>query len=203
MGLFNIFNRDKKEAGTTDNGISGPTFLDGLTNQIAGPKNLQKHEWRRKLRTPTGYTKFKIKYFGQLHHDYKNLIVSVDNIPALVLAVEPISGQEILLFDGCRHGYNAMFCDHFSDEQRNKRKADKIYKTVTGQDTFELTISTYNGIDYDEEFSGDIGEDGIIELIDGTKIEFETAKRNGFHTLQLFGTTDNGEVIEILSEELA
>lgn len=203
MGLFNIFSGDKKEPGTTENGISGPTFLDGLTDQIAGPKNLQKHEWRRKLRTTSGYTKFKIKYFGQLHHNYKNLIVSSDNIPALVLAIEPISGQEILLFDGCRHGYNAMFCDNYSGEQRNKRKADKIYKTFTGQDTFELTISTYYGIDYDEEFSGDIGEDGMIELIDGTKIEFETAKRNGFDTLQIFGTTDSGEVIEIVSEELA
>lgn len=203
MGLFNIFNKDKKESGTTDNGVLGPTFLDGLTEQITGPKNLQKHEWRRKLRATSGQTKFKIKYFGQLHHDYKNLIVGIDDKPALVLAIEPTSGQEILMFDGCTHGYNAMFCDNYSDEQRSKRNADKIYKTANGNDTFELIISTYNGIDYDDEFSGDVGEDGLIELIDGTKVEFETAKRNGFDTLQIFGTTDNGEVVEIVSEELA
>jgi hypothetical protein len=203
MGFFNIFSKDKKESGTTDNGVSGPTFLDGLTEQIVAPKNLQKHEWRRKLRTTQGQTKFNIKYFGQLHDDYKNLIVGTDDTPALVLAIEPTTGQEILIFDGCRHGYNAMFCDNYSDEQKNKRKADKIYKTDNGKDTFELTISTYNGIDFDDEFSGDVGEDGLIELIDGTKVEFETAKRNGFDTLQIFGTTDNGDIIEIISEELA
>ena len=127
----------------------------------------------------------------------------MDDIPALILAVEPTSGQEILLFDGCKHGYNAMFCDNYSDEQKNNRKVNKIYKTDNGEDTFELTISTYNGIDYDDEFAGDVGKDGLIELIDGTKVEFETAKRNGFDTLQIFAKTENGEVIEIVSEELA
>lgn len=202
MGLFNIFNTDRK-TGTTDNGVLGPTFLDGLTEQIVGPKNLQKHEWRRKLRAKSGQRKFKIKYFGQLHHDHENLITGTDDTPALVIAIDPLNGQEILIFDGCKHGYNAMFCDNYSDNQKVRRKADKIYKTANGNDTFELTISTYNYIDYDDEFSGDVGDDGLIELIDGSKVEFATAKRNGFDTLQIFGTTDNGEVVEIVSEELA
>lgn len=203
MGFFNIFYKDRNESETTDNGVLGPTFFDGLTEQIVGPKNLQKHEWRRKLRATSGKTKFKIKYFGQLHHYYKNLIVGLDNTPALVVAIEPTSGQEILIFDGCNHGYNAMFCDNYSAEQKSKRKADNIYNTSNGNDTFELTISTFNGIDYDDEFSDDVGVDGLIELIDGTKVELETAKRNGFDTIQIVATTDNGEAVEIVSEELA
>jgi hypothetical protein len=203
MGLFNIFNKDKKETRTTDNGVAGPTFLDGLTEHIIEPKNLQAHEWRRKLKATSGQTKFKIKYFGQLHPKYQNLIVGTDDTPALIVAVEPTNGQEILIFDGCKHGYNAMFCDTYSDEQKKNRKADKIYKASDGTDIFEVTISTYNGIDYDDEFGGDVDAEGLIELIDGSEIKFETAKRNGFDTLQIFGRTGNGDVIEIASEELA
>jgi hypothetical protein len=203
MGLFDIFKKGKKEEGTTDNGVLGPTFLDGLTEQINEPQNLQKHEWRRRLKTASGQKKFKITYFGQLHSDYQNLIVGTDDMPALVIAVESVSGEEILIFDGCRHGYNALFCDNYSEKNMKYRKANKLYKAPNGTDTFELTISTYNGIDYDDEFASDVDQDGFIELIDGTKVEFETAKRNGFDTLQIFGTADNGEVIEIVSEELA
>ena len=96
-----------------------------------------------------------------------------------------------------------MFCDNYSVEQKKGRKADKIFQTLNGIDTFELTISTYNGIDYDDEFASDVDEVGFIELPDGSKIEFETVKRNGFDTLQIFGTTESGDVIEIVSEELA
>jgi len=200
MGLFDNFKKDKVK--TTDNGVLGPTFLDGLTEQINHPENLQKHEWRRRLKTASGQKKFKIKYFGQLHADYQNLIVGIDDTPVLVVAVEPVSGQEILLFDGCRHGYNAMFCDHYSEQTKN-RKADKLYKAPNGSEMFELTISTYNGIDYEDEFASDVDVDGSIEMIDGTKVALETAKRNAFDTLQIFGMDESGKVIEIVSEELA
>lgn len=203
MALFNFFSKEKNESVTTDNGVPGPTFLDGFTDQIAAPKKLQKHEWRRKLKTPSGQTKFKIKYFGQLHHRYQNLIVGRDELPVIVLAIEPTSGQEIVLFDGCRHGYNALFCDTYSKEQIVKRAVDTLYMTAKGKDTFELTISTYNGIDYDDEFSDEVGQDGRIEIMDGTKVEFETVKRNGFGAIQIVATTDTGETVEILSEELA
>lgn len=200
MGLFDKFKKDK--AKTTDNGVLGPTFLDGLTEQINEPKDLQKHEWRRRLKTPSGQKKFKIKYFGQLHADYQNLIVGLNGTPALVVAVEPVSGEEILIFDGCRHGYNALFCDHYPEQTKN-RKANKLYQAPDGTELFELTISTYNGIDFDGEFPNDVDADGFIELMDGTKVEVETARRNGFDTLQIFGIVESGKVIEIVSEELA
>lgn len=200
MGLFDKFKKDKPK--TTDNGVLGPTFLDGLTEQINEPKDLQKHEWRRRLKAASGQTKFKIKYFGQLHAEYQNLIVGIEGTPALVVAVEPVSGQEILIFDGCKHGYNAMFCDYYSEETKN-RKADKLYKAPDGTEMFELTISIYNGIDFDDEFASDVDTNGFIELIDGTKVALETAKRNGFDTLQIFGATESVKVLEIVSEELA
>ena len=204
MGFFDIFKKGKKSGNSsTDNGVLGPTFLDGLTEQIQNPRGLQANEWRRKLKTPSGQTKFKIKYYGQLHKDYKNLIVGTEFAPPLVFAVETSTEQEILLFDGCKHGYNALFRDRFTSEQINNRPITKYYKDKEGNETFEIIISTYNGINYDDEFADEVDENGLIELTDGTKIEFEKAKRNGYDTLQVLAINDDGKTIEVISEELA
>ena len=204
MGLLDIFKKDNKpNNSTTDNGVLGPTFLDGLTENIQYPKELHLHEWRRRLKTASGQTKFKIKFYGQLHEEYKNLIVGTDFAPSLVFALDATTGQEILLFDGCKHGYNALFCDTFNDEQINNRPAINFYKDQDDKDTFEIVISTYNGVDYIDEFADQVDENGLIELVDGTKIEFEKVKRNGYDTLQIWATNDSGKTIDFVSEELA
>lgn len=204
MGLLDLFKKGKQPRNlTTDNGVLGPTFLDGLTEPIQNPKDLHPHEWRRQLKTASGQTKFKIKFYGQLHEEYTNLIVGTDFAPSLVFAVDTSTGQEILLFDGCKHGYNALFCDTFTNEQITNRSAKNFYKDQEGKDTFEIVISTYNGVDYEEEFADEVDENGLIELIDGTKIAFEKVKRNGYDTLQIWATNDIGKNIELVSEELA
>ncbi|MCW2120512.1 hypothetical protein [Flavobacterium sp. 7A] len=204
MGLLDIFKKDNKpNSPTTDNGVLGPTFLDGLTEHIKDPKNLYSHEWRRQLKTASGQTKFKIKFYGQLNEDNKNLIVRTDFSPSLVLAVDNSTGQEILLFDGCKHGYNALFCNTYTDEQIKNRPATIYYTDQDGKDTFEIVISTYTGIDYNNEFVDEVDENGLIEIIDGTKIEYEKVKRNGYDTLQIWATNDNGKTIDFVSEELA
>lgn len=96
-----------------------------------------------------------------------------------------------------------MFCDEFLKEQIENRSASLVYKDSHGNDVFEITISTFNVFDFDGEFSENVDDKGQIELVDGTKIAFETAKRNGFDVLQIFGSTDDGSVVEIVSEELA
>jgi len=204
MGLLGILKKEQTpNSSSTDNGVLGPTFLDGLTEHVQNPKDLHSHEWRRRLRTPNGQTKFKIKYFGELHEDYKNLIIGSDFAPSLFFAVDVASGKEILLFDGCKHGYNAMFCDTYTEEQIKNRPATNYYIDEDGNDTFEIIISTYNGIDYDDEFASEVDENGLIELIDGSKVQFSSVKRNGYDTLQIWATNKNGEAIEIVSEELA
>jgi len=183
------------------NDIPGPAFLDGLTEQIDNPRNLLPHEWRRRLRSLSGQTKFKIKFYGKLHESYKELIVGTDFAPSLVFAVDPSTGEEILLFDGCKHGYNAMFCDTFSEDQIQNRPVETFYVDKDGRDVFEIVISTYNG--NNDELSDEAGEDGLIELINGSKIELEKAMRDCFDTFQLFATNENGRTIAIVEEELA
>ncbi|WP_010522584.1 hypothetical protein [Aquimarina agarivorans] len=66
-----------------------------------------------------------------------------------------------------------------------------------------MIISTYNGIDYEDEYRDEIDSNGEIELINGQKVDFEKVKRNGFDTLQIWAINENGNKIEIVSEELA
>lgn len=204
MSIFDKLNKkEKNNNDTTENGVSGPIYLDRFTENFKSPKKLHSHEWRRKLRVKSGHSKFKIKYYGDLNEDYGNLITGDNFAPALIFAVNTITEEEILLFDGCKHGYNAMFCDSYSKEQINDRLATKIYSDKNGNQEFELIISTYNGIDYEDEFRSDVDANGLIEIIDGTKIEFEIVKRNGFDTLKIYGLDEQRNKIEIASEELA
>lgn len=204
MGLFDFLKKkDNSQNTTSDNGLPGPTYLDGLTVPIVNPKNLLPHEWRRQLTSQSGQTKFRIKYYGQLHKDYPNLIVGTSFAPALIYAVDDVTGQEILLFDGCRHGYNPIMVDCYTPEQCNNRRAENVYRGANDTDMFEVFISTYNGINYEEEFSEEINEDGWIVLGDGSKVALDEVKRNGFDTLQIWLKTDSGKLIEMVAEELA
>ena len=204
MGLFDIFSKNKKgNPSTTHNEVLGPTFLEKYTDQIDNPIKLEAKKWRRKLKTELGQTEFQIKYCGELHKDCKNLIVGTDMKPAKIFAVDITNGNEILLFDGCYHGYNAMFCDEYKDNQIKNRIADKIYIDKSGNDSFELIISTFNTIDYEYELKEEVDKNGNIELINGLNTNFENVKRNGFSALRIWSVAKNGIKTEIVSEELA
>lgn len=201
MGLFDIFRKSKgSENSTTENGVIGPTFFEGLTEHLENPKRLHSHEWRRKLKTSSGQTKFKIKFYGKRNG---SLIIGTDFAPSLVFAVDNLTGVEILLFDGCKHGYNAIFCDTYSSEQINNRTSTQFYKDKDGSETFEIILSTYNNFNFEEEFGEDVDKEGFIKLPDDSKMKFEDAKRNGFDTLQIWAINDKGEIIDVISEELA
>jgi len=204
MGIFDIFKKKKGSSMiTTENGISGPTFLENNVENIINPEKLHSHEWRRKLKSKSGGNMFKIKYYGELHSKYKNLIVQTEFAPSRIIAVDISNGEEFLLFDGCCHGYNAMFCDKYTDHQIRNREANKIYISENGTDEFELIISTYNGIDYEDEFREEVDSNGKIELVNGKRIDFEEAKRNGFDTMQIWVINERGIKTQIISEELA
>jgi|GEM_PF-96386 len=204
MGFFDIFKKGNKQGtATSDNGIAGPFFLDGLTEPVINPNGLYAHEWRRQLKTSAGQTQFMIRYYGQLHHEHTSLIVGTEQAPALVLAVDKSTGKEIVLFDGCRHGYNALLCDTYTEAQVNNRPATQVYADKEGNDSFAITISAFYGIDYDEEFSADVDSNGMIELVNGSKIPFENLKRNGFDALQIKVTNASGKSFNIVLEELS
>ncbi|MRG44094.1 hypothetical protein GFS24_03165 [Chitinophaga sp. SYP-B3965] len=196
MGLFNFLKRK------TDNGILSPTFLEGFTAPVQHRSKLGDKEWRRKIQTASGQTKFRIKYYGKRHEKYPEVIVGTDFAPSLIFAVDTITGDEILLFDGCKHGYNAMFCDVFSEEQIKERPVDNIYADATGNDLFEIVVCIFNGMEAGE-LPGVADENGLIELINGSRIPLEEVRRNAFDTIFITVTNPDGITYMIVSEELA
>ena len=198
--IFDIFKKgDQPKKTTTDNEVLGPSFLEGFTEHIETPANLLYREWRRRLKTPDGQTKFRIKFYGE----NKGIIVQTDFAPQIIYAVESSTNQEVLLFDGCKHGYNALFCDLFTDEKTKNRLPTTFYSDADGNELFEITISTLNGINYQEDFGDQVDENGLVEIVDGSKIEFAKVKRDGFESIQIWALNEAGKMIEILSEECA
>src|SRR5258708_20998167 len=87
---------------------------------------------------------FKLKFYGKLHEEYPQVVVGTGQAPVLVIAEHPDNGKEIVLFDGGRHGYNAMFCDEYADTEINGRQAATYYRDEQGQELFSIDVSIYN-----------------------------------------------------------
>lgn len=202
MSLFKCRNKNTVVT-NSDNGVLGFKHLEDFTEVIENPEKLERFEWRRKLQSTTGSNKFKIKFYGELHESHKSLIVRTDFAPQKILAVDSKTNEEILIFDGCKHGYNALMCDTYSEEQRENRDLVNKYLDQNSNDVFELILSAYYQIDYDDEFREDVDEVGKIEILNGDKIEFDELKRMGCSYFRILGINMSGQRIEILSEELS
>ena len=126
----------------------------------------------------------------------------VDNeaeIPCKIVAKDTETGEEILLFDGYRHGYNAMFCDEFDPEEVEKRTLVKYNIAPC-----KIHIDFGYSIDYEEEKEDyEVDEEDRVTLINGENIPWEEVKRNGFDYISIICETENGEKAEIVSLELA
>lgn len=155
------------------------------------------------IQSKNGNTLFEVYYYGDLFEvKGKKLPFIVDNeaeIPCKIVAKDTETGEEILLFDGYRHGYNAMFCEEFDLAEVEKR-------TLVKYDIAPCKIHIDFGysIDYEEEKEDyEVDEADRVTLINGENIPWEEVKRNGFDYISIICQTENGEKAEIVSLELA
>lgn len=181
-----------------------PTYFDNFVTYDNDKyfKDLIDIEWRGQIKSSNDNRKFKIKYFGDILEKY-NYIVGTDFAPSLVFAVDTETGEEILLFDGCKHGYNAMLCDTFTNDQITNRPLTNTFVDKFGSDTFEVIVKIYNGIPYDEELEDFQNEDGNVELVSGEIVSADTLVRNGFDFLEIKLINKDGQETVIVEEELA
>lgn len=204
MGLFDFLKKkpstDKSQPMSGLNNLLGPTFLEGYTTTSVAGRSIPDFEWRRKLQMPSGQTKFQIRYLGETADG--NLLMGTETEPLLIVAIDPVSRQETLLFDGCKYGYNAMFCDAYDSVQIKERNVDRIYSDAAGNTEFEVVISVYYQMDK-EEFAGLVEDDGNVRLIDGSVIAADIAWRNSFDYLEIEIIGSTGHKAQIVSEELA
>ena len=155
------------------------------------------------IQSKKGNILFEVYYYGDLFEvKRKKLPCIVDNktgIPCKIVAKDTETGEEILLFDGYRHGYNAMFCDEFDPEEVEKRTWVKYNIAPC-----KIHIDFGYSIDYEEEKEDyEVDEEDRVTLINGETISWEEVKRNGFDYISIICETENGEKAEIVSLELA
>ena len=155
------------------------------------------------IQSKNGNSLFEVYYYGDLFEvKGEKLPFIVDNktgIPCKIVAKDTETGEEILLFDGYRHGYNAMFCEEFDSAEVEKR-------TLVKYDIAPCKIHIDFGysIDYEEEKEDyEVDEEDRVTLINGETISWEEVKRNGFDYISIICETENGEKAEIVSLELA
>ena len=155
------------------------------------------------IQSKNGNTLFEVYYYGDLFEvkgeKLPFIVDNEDRIPCKIVAKDTETGEEILLFDGYRHGYNAMFCDEFDPEEVEKR-------TLVKYDIAPCKIHIDFGysIDYEEEKEDyEVDEEDRVTLINGENIPWEEVKRNGFDYISIICETENGEKAEIVSLELA
>lgn len=181
-----------------------PTYYEGFItydNESYFGKLLD-IEWRGQIKSSTNNRKFRIKYYGEFFEEYK-LIANTDLAPELIFAEDIETNEKILLFDGCKHGYDAMLCDEYSSEQINNRPLSSTFIDNDGQEIFEVLVSVYYNIDYEDELVYLQNEAGNIELVSGEIISTETLLRNGFDFLAITVINEKGNKQNIFEKELA
>ena len=119
--------------------------------------------------------------------------------PELVTARDPESGEEFVIFDGGRHGYDNMFCDE-QDPSELEHRTLKRYEIPASKLVLELGYS----VDYEDEkedFEPD--EADTVELINGERMPWEQVKRDGIDYIALYYVNEKGKPVQILDAELA
>ena len=174
------------------------------------PSWLEGHikEWKQKrlttvtLCSTSGNERLEVWYYGDLltiNGEPQLYIVPSYFAPELVTARDPESGEEFVVFDGGRHGYDNMFCDeHDLDEL--ERSTLKRYEIPASKLILELGYS----IDYeDEKEDFQVNEDGMVALINGERMSWEQVKKDGIDYIALYYVNEEGKQVQILDNELA
>ena len=122
-----------------------------------------------------------------------------DEAPALVVARDRDTGENFVIFDGGRHGYNNMFCDEH-DRVALENRSLKPYEMPASK----LVVALGYSIDYeDEKETFEVDEYGMVKVINGKAISWAQVKRDGIDYIALFCVDEKDKKIQILDVELA
>jgi hypothetical protein len=174
-----------------------PTYLEGFV------KNYQEKDFSQMtICSKQGNDVFEVWYYGELFKvkgEEQLYIVETEFAPSKIIAKDPQTGEEILIFDGTIHGYNAMFCDFYSDTQKTDRLLKKLDIPVS-----KIVVELGYSIDYDDEKDDyDFDENDNVCLVNAEPISWEEVKRNGFDYIAISYINADGKMIQFVDEELA
>ena len=141
-------------------------------------------------------------YYGELFEvtgENQPYIGNTENTPEKIVVKDTTSGEEILIFDGAKHGYDNLFCEEY-DLESIKNRPLKKYNIPTSKLILRLA---YN-INYeDEKEEYEIDDNNNVTLIDGSTLSWDDVKRNGFDYIALYFVDQNGKKVQFFDRELA
>lgn len=174
-----------------------PTWLEGHIKEFS-----EKRLPTVTLCSSTGNEHLEVWYHGDLitvKGENQSYIIDSDEAPGVVVARDPKTSEEFVIFDSGRHGYDNMFCDEHDSAELENRSL-KRYEIPASKLVLELGYS----IDYEDEkedFEPD--EAGTVELINGERMPWEQVKRDGIDYIALYYVNESGNQVQILDAELA
>lgn len=177
--------------------INVPTYLNGFVKDLKEESLTQ-----MTICSSSKNELLEVWYYGDIFNvagEDQPYIVDKDDSPCRIVARDTSTGEDILIFDGAKHGYNNMFCDEYIKEQIENRPL-KQYELPASKLILELGYS----IDYeDEKDDYEFDENDNVVLVDGSKMDWESVKRNGFDYLGVYFINAKGEPIQFADFELA
>ena len=142
------------------------------------------------LTSSAGNTDLKIYQYGDTMKINGTPYIVQGELPMLIVAKDPATNEEFTVFDGMKHGYDAMFCDAPDDSATRELK---LYEYYSGK----IQIGFSYSIDYeDEKEDYNFNEHGEIKLTYGD-MDWEQAKSIGFDWISLAFADHKKEFVEL------
>ena len=143
------------------------------------------------LVSSVGNTDLEIYYYGELVSIRRKHYICDGELPCLIVAKDPLTQEEFVVFDGLKHGYDAMFCNKPIE---NVKRELKLYDFQKGK----IAVTFGYAIDYeDEKEDYTFNDNNEIELINGTYIDFEKAKSIGYDWISMKFVKKNQEFVDL------
>ncbi len=166
-----------------------PTYYEKYSKNVEIKKNC--HEFQL---VNNKEDEFEIYYYGNLLK--KHFIIGTNDIGSLVVAKDK-QGNEIVIFDGCTHGYDNLAWQEYNNQEINFKR--NLQKLDIGFVKVYISIELLN----DSEEDWDLDADNNVIGDQGKKTPWEIFKRNAITWLTINVTTSKNKNINIVDEELA
>lgn len=161
-----------------------------LKNHLTDTKE-KKDKTTGVLTSSTGNTDLEIYFYGELVTIHRTPYICDGEFPCLIVAKDPLTQEEFVVFDGLKHGYDAMFCN---EPVENIVRELKLYDFQKGK----IIVTFGYAIDYEDEREEYIfNEKDEIELINGTYLDFEKAKSIGYDWISMKFVKKNREFVDL------
>jgi hypothetical protein len=212
MGLFNLFNKKDNRQDQTQSQpnllkLQGPKYLRKNlappTSDIAGKVKitLPGVQWIGQLISTAQNRRFQIKYYGDLKN--RETITDTGKAVQRIIAVDPDSNEEIVLFDKMYHGWDGFISNIYEDQKNVNRNPSNLYQSKNGAYNFRILVIAYYNDGTKQELVESSTHDRQFELENGVTLDLQDAFDDSFDGITIFAIDDEGNKFELVDEELA